>query len=147
MHVVIRREDVELRPVVSEHVSGLLRADLVGAFNGSTHTGFSLIELADGSVDCHLHSFETSFYVLSGEPVLVLEDQAWRLTPGACGAIPVGARHAWRADGAARWLEMASPCPRGDAGPADTFWIGPAPDAEPAPCLDVEPPDGGDAGG
>jgi quercetin dioxygenase-like cupin family protein len=139
VHLLVRREDVELSPALPEHSSGLRRALLVGGHTGSTHTGLSLVELDDGHVDCHVHSFETSFYVLEGEPALYLEEQAVRLKPGACGAIPVGARHAWRSDARARWIEMASPRPRGADEPPDTFFVGPAPDVDPAP-LDVRDP-------
>ena len=139
MHTLVRREDIQLLPALPDHSSGLTRALLIGAHTGATHSGLSLIELADGYVDCHVHSFETTFYVLSGEPTLYLDDMAVRLQEGACGAIPVGARHAWRCDGVARWIEMASPRPRGDAQPPDTFFVGPAPEVEPA-TLDLRDP-------
>lgn len=139
MHLLIRREEVKLEPGLPDDSAGLTRALLIGGHTGSTHTGLSLVELNDGHVDSHLHSFETTFYVLSGEPVLYLEGAAGRLKEGACGVIPVGARHAWRADGTARWVEMASPRPRGSAEPPDTFFVGPAPDTEPVP-LDVRDP-------
>jgi quercetin dioxygenase-like cupin family protein len=97
----------------------------------------TLVSLADGHVDEHLHSFETSFYVLEGEPVLYLEGRAVQLKPGACGCIPVGAPHAFRADARGLWLEMASPRPRPDA--SDTFFLGSPPDA-PVEALDVRDP-------
>jgi quercetin dioxygenase-like cupin family protein len=139
MHVLIRREDVGLAPALPEHSSGLTRAVLLGGHTGSTHTGLTLVELADGAVDLHVHSFESSFYVLSGEPTLVLGDHAWRLREGACGAIPVGTPHAWRSEGGARWVEMMAPRPRGPGEPLDTFFLGPAPDVEAAP-LDLRDP-------
>ena len=43
----------------------------------------------------HLQSFEKSFYVLAGNPVLILDGRGFRLSPGACGLIPVGMKHAW----------------------------------------------------
>ena len=138
-YTLIRREDVALVPALPGRSAGLTRALLIGDHTGSTHTGLTLIELADGHVDTHLHSFETSFYVLSGEPVLYLDGRGVRLKPGACGAVPVGVPHAWRAGGAARWIEMASPRPRGEGEPRDTFFLGPAPDGEPAP-LDLRDP-------
>jgi quercetin dioxygenase-like cupin family protein len=139
VHVLIRREDVELVPVLPDHSAGLTRALLVGGHNGATHTGLMLVELADGHVDTHLHSFESTFYVLSGEPVLYLGGRGVRLEPGACGAIPVGTEHAWRADARARWIEMASPRPRDPGRPPDTFFVGPAPDSEPF-ALDLRDP-------
>jgi quercetin dioxygenase-like cupin family protein len=98
---------------------------------------------AEGSIDLHLHSFEESFYVLEGAPVLVLDGRAHRLRPGACGLVPVGVRHAWLgpADGAARWIDMYSPQPRVDetAG-KDTFFVGPAPAGDDVADLDVRDP-------
>jgi quercetin dioxygenase-like cupin family protein len=138
MHTLIRREEIELEPAAAGHASGLTRAVLLGGHTGTTHTGLSLIEL-DGEVDCHVHSFETTFYVLSGEPVLYQDGTGFRLKPGACGAIPVGSAHAWRSEGPSRWIEMAAPRPRGEGEPPDTFFLGPAPDAEPLP-LDVRDP-------
>jgi quercetin dioxygenase-like cupin family protein len=139
MHTLIRRDDIELTPALPDHSVGLTRNVLIGAHTGATHTGFTLIELSDGQVDRHLHSFETSFYILAGEPILYLDDQAVLLKPGACGAIPVGSPHAWRAEGTARWVEMVSPRPRGPEGPPDSFFLGPTPTADPVP-LDVRDP-------
>jgi len=139
VHILIRREEIELVPELPEHSAGLTRAVLIGGHNGATHTGLTLVELADGHVDTHLHSFETSFYVLAGEPVLYLGEHGVRLEPGACGAIPVGMKHAWRAGEPARWVEMVSPRPRCPEQPPDTFFVGAAPDADPA-ALDLRDP-------
>jgi quercetin dioxygenase-like cupin family protein len=139
VHTLIRREEIELVPALPEHSAGLTRAVLIGGHTGSTHTGLTLVELADGHVDTHVHSFESTFYVLSGDPVLHLDGCGLRLEPGACGAIPVGMKHAWRAGERSRWIEMASPRPRGADQPPDTFFVGPAPDAEPD-ALDLRDP-------
>jgi len=141
MYTLIRHEDIELTPTLPDRSQGLTRAVLIGAHTGSTHTGLMLVELADaGHVDTHLHSFESSFYVLSGEPVLYLDGRGVELRPGACGAIPVGVAHAWRAAGASRWIEMASPRPRAPGSqPSDTFFLGPASDDPPLP-LDLRDP-------
>jgi quercetin dioxygenase-like cupin family protein len=139
LHALIRNEEIELVPALSEHSARLRRAVLIGEHTGATHTGLSLIQLDDGRVDCHLHSFETSFYILTGEPILYLEDAAVRLKAGACGAIPVGAVHGWRSEGSARWIEMVSPRPRPVGEPPDTFFIGPTPEIEPNE-LDVRDP-------
>ena len=50
---------------------------------------------------------------------------------------PVGTPHAFRCEDRARWIEMASPRPRGDG--SDTFFLGPAPDG-PAAALDARDP-------
>ena len=110
---LIRREEIALEPALPEHSLGLTRAVLIGGHTGATHTGLTLIELEDGHVDSHVHSYETSFYVFSGQPVLYLDGRGVKLEADACGAIPVGVPHAWRSDGRSRWIEMASPRPRG----------------------------------
>ena len=138
-HLLVRREEIQPAPALPEHNRGLREAVLVGEATGSTHTGLSLLELADGHVDTHLHSFETSFFVLEGEPVLYLDGRGVRLRENACGAIPVGVAHAWRSNEPARWVEMYAPRPRGEDKPTDTFFVGGAPDAEPA-ALDLRDP-------
>ena len=132
---LVRREDVELAPALPGHSSGLTTCRLVGGTLGSTHMAVTLVSLMDGHVDEHLHSFETSFYVLEGEPILYLEGRGVQLEPGACGAIPVGAPHAFRGSGL--WIEMASPRPRVDG--SDTFFLGPAPEGDTIP-LDARDP-------
>jgi quercetin dioxygenase-like cupin family protein len=134
---LVRREDVALADTLPERSSGLTTCRLVDGSLGSTHMALTMVALADGHVDEHLHSFETSFYVLEGEPVLYLEGRGVKLEPGACGAIPLGSPHAFRAGEPARWIEMASPRPRTDG--SDTFFLGPPPDA-PAAELDARDP-------
>jgi len=138
-HLLHRRDEIELEPALPEHSRGLTRAVLVGDATGSVHTGLILVELEDGYVDRHVHSFESSFFVLEGEPVLYLDRSGVRLRPGACGALPVGLPHAWRSDARARWIEMASPRPRPPGRPPDTFFLGAAPDDTPA-GLDLRDP-------
>jgi quercetin dioxygenase-like cupin family protein len=134
---LVRREDVALAPALPGRSSGVTTCRLVDGSLGSTHMALTLVSLIEGHVDEHLHSFETSFYVLEGEPVLYLEGRGVRLEPGACGAIPVGTPHAFRCDSAARWIEMASPRPRTDG--SDTFFLGPTPEADATP-LDARDP-------
>ncbi len=138
-HRLVRREEIELEPALPDNSRGLTKAVLVGGATGSTHTGLILVELDDGYVDTHLHSFESSFFVLEGEPVLYLNGRGVRLRPNACGALPVGVPHAWRSDGKARWVEMASPRPRGPEQPADTFFLG-NPPGDPPVELDLRDP-------
>ncbi len=78
-----------------------------------------------GEVGTHLHSTEQSFYVLRGNPEVVVEGRAYRLSPGECGLLPVGSPHAWRngAEEEALWLEATAPAPRISGSP-DTFWTG-----------------------
>ena len=135
---LVRREDVELAPALPGHAHGLESCRLVDGTLGSTHMALTLVSLEGGGhVDQHVHSFETGFYVLDGEPVLTLDGRSVRLEPGACGVAPVGAPHAFRSEAPARWIEMAAPRPRPDG--SDTFWLGPAPDT-PGEPLDVRDP-------
>ena len=134
---LVRREDVELTDALPGRSSGLRSCRLVGGALGSTHMALTLVSLGDGHVDTHVHSFETGFYVLEGAPVLYLDGRGIELRPGACGVVPVGVPHAFRAGASARWIEMAAPRPRTDA--SDTFFLGPPPET-PSQLLDVRDP-------
>jgi quercetin dioxygenase-like cupin family protein len=134
---LVRREDVELAEALPGHSSGLTSCRLVGGSLGSTHMALTLASLVQGHVDSHLHSYETSFYVLEGEPVLYLDGRGVELKPGACGVAPVGVPHAFRCEGRALWIEMAAPRPRADG--SDTYFLGPAPEVRGEP-LDVRDP-------
>ncbi len=134
---LVRREDIELADALPGHSSGLTTCRLVGGTLGSTHMALTLVSLVEGHVDTHLHSYETSFYVLEGEPILYLDGRGVELKPGACGVVPVGVPHAFRCNDRARWLEMAAPRPRADA--SDTFFLGTQSDAVAEP-LDVRDP-------
>lgn len=134
---LVRREDIVLADALPGRSGGLTSCRLVDGSLGSTHMALTLVSLDGGHVDEHVHSFETSFYVLEGNPVLYLEARGVTLEPGACGAIPVGAPHAFRSSGPARWIEMASPRPRLDG--SDTFFLGPTPDGAPT-ALDARDP-------
>lgn len=134
---LIRHEDIDLVEALPGRASGLTTCRLVGGTLGSTHMALTLVSLADGHVDQHVHSFETSFYVLEGQPVLYLDGRGVRLQPGACGLVGVGVPHAFRCEDQGRWLEMAAPRPRLDG--SDTFFLGPAPESEVVP-LDPRDP-------
>jgi quercetin dioxygenase-like cupin family protein len=134
---LVRREDVVLVDALPGRSSGLQTCRLVGGSLGSTHMALTLVSLAGGHVNEHVHSFETGFYVLEGEPVLYLDGRGVRLEPGACGVVPVGVPHAFRSKEPGRWIEMAAPRPRHDA--SDTFFLGAAPESAPEP-LDVRDP-------
>ena len=99
---LVRREDIELADALPGHSAGLTTRRLVDGTLGSTHMALTLVSLVDGHVDEHLHSYETSFYVLEGEPLLYLDGRGVKLEPGACGALPVGTPHAFRCGDSAR---------------------------------------------
>jgi quercetin dioxygenase-like cupin family protein len=136
VHHLKRRDDMLLVPEYEQRSEAFMRCTLVDGDTGSVHMGLGLCRLADGYVDTHLHSFEESFYVLDGEPVLYLDGHGTTLRPGACGVVPVGVQHAWRADAEATWIEMRAPRPRRPDERPDTFFVGPVPSSPPAP-LDV----------
>lgn len=141
----VQRAD-EINPAVPEglgdRVSGLRRATLVGRHVGAVHTGFALATLEPGGhVSTHLHSTEQSFYVLEGNPSLMIDGRAHELAPDECGLLPVGVPHAyWNGTGqTARWLEVNAPAPR-ISGPPDTFWTGEPTIASDAGPVDIRDP-------
>ena len=98
-HRLVRREDVAFTDPYPGRGSGFESCRLVDGSTGSTHMALTLCSLTDGHLDTHLHSYEESFYVLEGQPVLYLDGRGVELKPGACGVVPVGVPHAWRGDG------------------------------------------------
>jgi quercetin dioxygenase-like cupin family protein len=94
-----------------------------------------------GAIDTHVHSFEESFFILEGEPTLVLNGSAYPLVPGACGIVPVSVPHAWRGPtvGTARWIDMMAPQPRANGSADDTFFVGP-PESNGTEPLDIRDP-------
>src|SRR5262249_45995161 len=107
---------------------------LIDHRSGSVHTGLGLAELAPGgTLDPHVHSYEESFYILSGEAIVAINDHTYRLQRGDYGCLKVGTVHAWRNGGSTpvRWLQMAAPQPKPAGQERDTFFKkgGRAPDA------------------
>ena len=76
-------------------------------------------------IEPHVHSFEESFYILRGNPIVAVGEKTYTLGPGHFGLICTGVRHAWRnASGEqARWLEMQAPQPRALEYGQDTFFV------------------------
>jgi quercetin dioxygenase-like cupin family protein len=125
MHYVAAFHDRALVPLYDGHGQGYTQASLVDHTAGSVHTGLSIGELAGGgTLPPHVHSYEESFYLLSGHATLGINDQAYRLGPGDYGCIKVGALHGWRNIGStpARWLQMAAPQPKPAGSERDTFF-------------------------
>jgi quercetin dioxygenase-like cupin family protein len=107
------------------------------------HTGFGVNELAPGgAVAAHVHSYEESFFVLSGDVVARTPEGDRRLRPGDYGLIPVGVPHEWHNAGAepARWADMLAPQPR-SAHDDDTLLVPALPAADPADADPVDPRD------
>jgi quercetin dioxygenase-like cupin family protein len=117
---------LDLHPAFGGHADGYRRASLVDHATGSLHTGLSIDELTPGgTLSPHVHSYEESFYLLAGEAILRVHDQAHRVRPGDFGVIKVGTVHAWRAVGTTpvRWLQMAAPQPKPPGQERDTFFV------------------------
>jgi quercetin dioxygenase-like cupin family protein len=120
---------------------GFRRWTVVDRTAGSGHQDFGICELDSGGfIDTHIHSFEESFFVLSGEVVCHTHEGAFRLRGGDYGVVPVGAAHAWRNDSSdpTRWAEMLAPQARLD-NDGDTWPVDRLPDV-PAIDLDARDP-------
>ncbi len=142
MHHVVRAEAIRYAPAYPDHSVGYARHAAFDRSTGSTHTGMGLCSLAAGGrIDLHVQSFEEYFYITDGEPTLILDGVGYTLVPGSCGVIPVAAPHAWLGPqhGAAKWIEMVTPIPRGPGEPEDIFFLGPPKAYETAP-LDIRDP-------
>jgi len=142
MHHFIRASGIQPAPAFPAESSGYRRVSLSDRGCGAVHTGWGLCEIdAKGRVNQHLQSFEKSFYVLEGNPVLILDNRAYRLAPGACGLIPVGMKQAWLGpeSGTARWIDMNTPVPKGVNFADDTYFLGPPPQVS-IEALDIRDP-------
>ena len=128
MHFFGRFQDSTLRadPVYAGHSAGYAQAPLVDRTSGSVHTGLSIEQLApSGTLEPHVHSYEESFYILSGQAVVRLGERDYMLAAGDYGLVKVGTPHAWRAygTGPVRWMRMAAPQPKPPGQERDTFFI------------------------
>ncbi|MDH4189319.1 MAG: cupin domain-containing protein [Betaproteobacteria bacterium] len=126
-HHVLRREEIRPKPEYVGHSALFSRCAMVDEAAGSVHTGMGLCALeAGGRIDTHLHSFEESFYIVEGEPTLILDGHAVTLAPGACGLVPIGVPHAWLGpkSGTAQWIDMLTPLPRPNGIGDDLFFFG-----------------------
>src|SRR5688572_6811129 len=112
-------------PIFQGHSHGYSMASLINRTTGSVHTGLSVDQLAPGgTIDPHVHSFEEGFYILSGDPIVTIGSESYRLRRGDYAAVKVGTPHAWRAgDVPVRWLQMAAPQPKPAGAERDTFFL------------------------
>ena len=142
MHHFVRASDTRPTPAFPREAAGYRRLSLSDRDCGAVHSGWGMCELdANGHVNQHLQSFEKSFYVLEGNPVLILDNRAFRLAPGACGLIPIGMKQAWLGpdNGTAKWIDMNTPVPKGVNFADDTYFLGPPPEV-PIEELDIRDP-------
>ena len=113
--------------VYQTHSAGFRRVSYVDRSVGSVHMGTGLCYLEDsGVIEPHVHSFEETFYILEGNVIVLIGDEAHALKPGDFGLISTGVKHGWRTVGnqPVRWLEMQSPQPRSADYGRDTFFVG-----------------------
>lgn len=135
-HVVHRRADARFTEPAhfQSHAGGFQRWAMVDHDTpGAVHTGFGISQLEPGGrIDRHVHSFEESFYVLDGEPIIQTPEATVRLRPGDYGVIPLGVPHSWRQEGeeVGRWADLLTPQPR-PWFDGDTFFVPPEDDLEP----------------
>jgi len=142
-HLVARagQADLAAPEAYAGRAQGFGRWAVVGEATGAAHTGFGLCALeAGGAVDAHVHSFEESLFLLSGQLVLDTAEGSVRLGPGDYGLVPVGLAHALRNPGPeeARWADMLASQPRARFAD-DTFFVPPLPAGEPV-AVDVRDP-------
>lgn len=106
--------------------SGFRRVTYVDRTMGSVHmdTGICYLD-ANGLIQPHLHSFEESFYILDGNVIVQIDEEAYQLGPGNFGLISTGLPHSWRnaSEQPVRWLEMQAPQPRPLEYGRDTFFV------------------------
>jgi quercetin dioxygenase-like cupin family protein len=116
-HIVKPRSDF-LDAVPDEfrdHQSGYSTVPVVSESGGAVQMGFQVSTLeSQGTVETHLHSFEESFYVISGTLVVDYPEGSYVVSEGDYGLIPVGTPHALRnpGDESAHFAEMRAPLPR-----------------------------------
>ena len=129
MHYVSKIDPVAAQTpkLYAEYSSGFRHISYVDRAMGSVHMGTGICYLdANGIIQPHLHSFEESFYILEGNLIVQVGEQAYQLRAGHFGLIGTGIKHAFRniGDGPARWLEMHAPQPRPIDYGRDTFFVG-----------------------
>ena len=143
-HLVRPADAVELvAPTTgwSGGATGYRRYTAVGEDDHAVHTGFVINELdPGGSIPWHVHSFEESFYVVTGTAVIDTGEGSFRLSEGGYGVVPIAMPHHWRNESQlpVRWAEMQAPGPR-SAYQDDTFVV-PGPTYAEAADIDVRDP-------
>lgn len=128
MHYVSRIDEALAKTpsLYEKQSSGFQRAAYVDRAMGSVHMGTGICYLdANGIIQSHLHSFEESFYILEGNIIAQIGEQAHQLSAGYFGLISTGVKHAFHNTDRkpARWLEMQAPQPRTIEYGRDTFFV------------------------
>jgi quercetin dioxygenase-like cupin family protein len=118
-HLVRRAADAVWGPAAGPLTGapGFEAWSVVDAATPAVHTGFGLGRLRPGgSVPGHVHSYEESLYVVSGEVAVQTPGEAALLGPGDYALVPVGVEHSLRNEGSevTTWARMSAPSPRPD---------------------------------
>jgi quercetin dioxygenase-like cupin family protein len=143
-HIVVRADDANFAiPAPYADLSeGFERWSPINGDSGSVHQEFGVCRLEpNGVIEPHVHSFEESVYVLSGEVVCETGEGSYLLGEGDYGVIPVAAPHAFRNAGTvtASWAEMLAPQPR-LGGSGDTYPVAMPVEPGPARAVDARDP-------
>lgn len=134
--------DAQPQGVAAPLAEGLTASVLVGPEQGSAHLEIAVSELAPGGrIHGHIHPFEESFFILSGQVEVEIGGSHHHLPSGGFGLVPLATPHAWanRADEPARWLRARSPQPRRIGDARGTYLT-----EEAAPPEDARPVEPGD---
>jgi quercetin dioxygenase-like cupin family protein len=142
-HLVARGADAVWGPGAGAFAAapGYSTWSIVDGSTPAVHTGFSLGRLEPGgSLMAHVHSYEESLWVMSGEVVIQQPGEATRLGPGDYCLFPIGVPHALRNESSepVQWARMAAPAPRA-AYDNDTYLVPPLTETA-AQTLDVRDP-------
>ncbi len=128
-------------PEFGGRAGGYAVGSVVDERSGGVQMGFRIGRLdAEGSVPAHVHSFEESLYVISGELTVTTTEGAALLQAGDYGLLTVGTTHSlanW-SGGPVLFAEMQAPLPRERFG-FDTHLTAALPDAD-AKAIDVRDP-------
>ena len=127
-HAVVHAEERATEPVTenAEVALGLEFASLIGPAEGSVHmqVGHSVLQ-PGGYINGHLHPYEESFYITSGQVWLRMQGASLSLKPGDFGVVPIGVPHAWRnvSDEPVRWIRIRAPQPRDVSDEASSSYL------------------------
>lgn len=128
-------------PEFVDHSAGYQGDLVVNEVDGAVQMGFQVSRLdGGGSVEAHVHSFEESVYVMSGELTVDLAEGSFLLAEGDYALFPLGATHALHNTSASEcsFAEMKAPLPRARF-EHDTFFTEPLPQNSVTP-IDVRDP-------
>lgn len=94
-------------------VPGLTECTLIGQADGAAHLEISVCRLAPGAaVPPHMHPYEESWYILSGEGTRTVAGLGFDVAEGDFGFAPVGVGHTVQAtESTLEWLSVRAPRP------------------------------------